>query len=299
MDLRHRTRARGSVAGRVHPHGQRIERGRVRREDPSGDAGGGDPAHGRRVRRRTHPGRLVRLLVDPHPRAVRRRPVHRLAPTRAAFDRMVVRRRRSLLPRGHAVRAVPRRFLLLPDGRTVRGSFDAARIPIMTTDVAPVTVPIKFRGKGKGSRAMTPGRRVFNAINAIVLTAFALICVLPFVNVLASSLATPGEIATTPFILFPKTFTLEAYRYILSTPTIFRAMGVSAFVTIVGTFVSLVLTAFMAYALSKKHLKGRRAINFLVVFTMLFSGGMIPTFMVVNAFGLIDSLWSLILPVAI
>jgi len=76
-------------------------------------------------------------------------------------------------------------------------------------------------------------------------------------------------------------------------------MGVSAFVTIVGTFVSLVLTAFMAYALSKKHLKGRRVINFLVVFTMLFSGGMIPTFMVVNAFGLIDSLWSLILPVAI
>ncbi|GGO63137.1 ABC transporter permease [Microbacterium nanhaiense] len=169
----------------------------------------------------------------------------------------------------------------------------------MTTTTSPATVPIKFRGKGRGSRAMTPGRRVFNVINGIVLTAFALICVLPFVNVLASSLATPGEIATTPFILFPKTFTLEAYKYILSTPTIFRAMGVSAFVTIVGTFVSLVLTAFMAYALSKKHLKGRRVINFLVVFTMLFSGGMIPTFMVVNAFGLIDSLWSLILPVAI
>ncbi|MGO2095768.1 MAG: carbohydrate ABC transporter permease, partial [Candidatus Microbacterium stercoravium] len=164
------------------------------------------------------------------------------------------------------------------------------------TNVTTATVPIKFRTKG---RRMTPGRRVFAVINGIVLTAFALICVLPFINVLASSLATPGEIATTPFILFPKTFTLDAYRYILSTPTIFRARGVSVFVTAVGTFLSLVLTSFMAYALSKKHLRGRRVINFLVVFTMLFSGGMIPTFMVVNAFGLIDSLWSLILPVAI
>jgi putative aldouronate transport system permease protein len=60
-----------------------------------------------------------------------------------------------------------------------------------------------------------------------------------------------------------------------------------------------VMTAFMAYALSKRHLRGRRVINFLVVFTMLFSGGMIPTFIVVNSLGLIDSLWSLIIPVAI
>ncbi|MGO1307417.1 MAG: hypothetical protein ACTMIH_08400, partial [Microbacterium gubbeenense] len=83
------------------------------------------------------------------------------------------------------------------------------------TNVTTATVPIKFRNKG---RAITPGRRIFSVINGIVLTVFALICVLPFVNVLASSLATPGEIATTPFILFPKTFTLDAYRYILSTP---------------------------------------------------------------------------------
>ncbi|WP_156762163.1 carbohydrate ABC transporter permease [Microbacterium karelineae] len=164
------------------------------------------------------------------------------------------------------------------------------------TNVTSATIPLKFRGAKQRRR---PGRRIFAIVNAIVLTVFALACVLPFVNVLASSFATPGEIATTPFILFPKTFTLDAYTYILSTPTIFRAMGVSLFVTAMGTFVSLVLTAFMAYALSKKHLKGRRVINFLVVFTMLFSGGMIPTFMVVNAFGLIDSLWSLILPVAI
>jgi len=161
------------------------------------------------------------------------------------------------------------------------------------------TVPIRVREAARKRRSITPGRRVFMVVNAVILTAFALACLLPFVNVLASSLATPGELATRPFILWPETFSLDAYRYILSTPTIFRALGVSAIVTIGGTLISLILTAFMAYALSKKHLRGRRVINFLVLFTMLFSGGMIPTFIVVKNLGLIDSLWSLIIPVAI
>lgn len=75
------------------------------------------------------------------------------------------------------------------------------------------------------------------------------------------------------FILFPVTFSLDAYRYILSTPTIFRGLGVSVGVTIVGTVVSMIFTAFMAYGLSRKYLLGRNTINFIVVFSMLFSGG--------------------------
>jgi putative aldouronate transport system permease protein len=168
-----------------------------------------------------------------------------------------------------------------------------------TPRVDSATIPIQVRRTARKGRRITPGRRAFSIINGVLLTTFALICVLPFVNVLASSLATPGELATRPFILWPETFTLDAYRYILSTPTIFRALGVSAVVTIGGTMISLILTAFMAYALSKKHLTGRRVINFLVLFTMLFAGGMIPTFIVVKNLGLIDSLWSLIIPVAI
>ncbi|MDP3952938.1 carbohydrate ABC transporter permease [Microbacterium sp.] len=165
--------------------------------------------------------------------------------------------------------------------------------------VSDETIPIQVRRANRNKSLLTPGRRAFGVINAIFLTAFALVCVLPFINVLASSLATPGELATSSFILWPRTFTLEAYQYILSTPTIFRALGVSTIVTVGGTLISLILTSLMAYALSKKHLKGRRLINFLVVFTMLFSGGMIPTFLVVKNLGLIDSLWSLIIPVAI
>jgi len=168
-----------------------------------------------------------------------------------------------------------------------------------TQRVDSATIPIQVRRTARKGRRITPGQRAFSIINGVILTTFALICVLPFVNVLASSLATPGELATRPFILWPETFTLDAYRYILSTPTIFRALGVSAVVTIGGTMISLILTAFMAYALSKKHLTGRRVINFMVLFTMLFAGGMIPTFIVVKNLGLIDSLWSLIIPVAI
>lgn len=145
----------------------------------------------------------------------------------------------------------------------------------------------------------TTGEKIFLIVNVILLTIFALMCLLPFLNIIASSFATSGEISTRPFILIPRTFTLDAYKYILSTPTIFTSIGISIFVTVVGTFTSMTLTSFMAYALSRKYLHGRRAINFLVLFTMLFSGGMIPSFLLVKSLGLINTLWALILPGAI
>ncbi|MDP4097847.1 carbohydrate ABC transporter permease [Paenibacillus sp. P96] len=148
-------------------------------------------------------------------------------------------------------------------------------------------------------KKQTVGSRIFTAVNSTLLILIGLTCLLPFVNVIASSFASTQEVVAKRFILFPTTFSLDAYRYILSTPTIFKGLGVSVGVTLVGTFVSMVLTAFMAYGLSRKYLLGRNFINFLVVFSMLFSGGMIPTFLVVKSLGLIDSYWSLILPVAI
>ena len=167
------------------------------------------------------------------------------------------------------------------------------------TDTAPRVPLERLANRTPGFRRPTPAVRAFRVVNVVVLGGFAVLCLLPFLNVLGSSFATPGELATRSFVVIPETFTLDAYRYILSTSTIFRALGVSVFVTAVGTFVSLLLTSFMAYALSKPYLRGRRVINFLVIFTMLFSGGMIPTFIVVQNLGLIDSLWALILPVAI
>ena len=150
--------------------------------------------------------------------------------------------------------------------------------------------------KRKSHRATTTSEKVVHGFIVVFLTIFTLMCLLPFINILASSFATSGEISTRTFILIPHTFTLDAYKYILSTPTIFKSIGVSLFVTGVGTFVSMAFTSFMAYGLSRKYLRGRSILNFLVVFTMLFSGGMIPGFLLVKSLGLIDSLWSLILP---
>lgn len=145
----------------------------------------------------------------------------------------------------------------------------------------------------------TPGDKVFNVLNYTLLTIIALACFLPFVNIIASSFASPAEVIAKPFIIFPETFSLDAYRYVLSTPTIFRSLFVTIFITLVGTVLSMVLTSMMAYGLSRPYLPGRRFINFAVVFTMLFSGGMIPTFLVVNSLGLIDTLWAMILPIAV
>lgn len=153
--------------------------------------------------------------------------------------------------------------------------------------------------KSSALKRQSIGDRIFTVVNSSLLVIIALICLLPFVNVIASSFASTQELVTKKFILFPTTFSLDAYKYILSTPTIFRALTISVGVTVVGTVVSMALTACMAYGLSRKYLTGRGFINFIVIFSMLFSGGMIPTFLVVKAFGLIDSYWSMIIPVAI
>lgn len=121
----------------------------------------------------------------------------------------------------------------------------------------------------------------------------------PLVHVVAGSFTTSAELASSKFVLIPKVWSLEAYKFIFSTNTIFKAMGVSIGVTAVGTFLSLFITSLMAYALTRRDLDGRKVVNFMVVFTMLFHGGMIPTFLVVKELGLIDSYAALILPSAI
>lgn len=143
------------------------------------------------------------------------------------------------------------------------------------------------------------GGRIFAAVNFTLLAIIALVTVLPFIHVVAGSFTTSAEMAANKFVLIPKVWSLDAYKFIFSTGTIFKAMGVSVGVTLVGTLFSMFVTALMAYGLSRKDLDGRTAINFMVVFTMLFHGGMIPTFLVVKDLGLIDSYWALILPSAI
>jgi len=143
------------------------------------------------------------------------------------------------------------------------------------------------------------GSRIFDSINIILLSIIGLITLIPFVYVFAGSFTTVAELAEKQFVIIPTQFTFEAYRYIFSTNTVSRAMGVSVGVTLAGTIFSLVLTILMAYGLSKKDLVGRRLIMFLVIFTMLFNGGLIPSFIIVKELGLIDTYAALIIPSAL
>ncbi|MCY8932324.1 carbohydrate ABC transporter permease [Bacillus atrophaeus] len=140
---------------------------------------------------------------------------------------------------------------------------------------------------------------MFDVCNILFLGGVGAITILPFLYIIAGSFATEAELAQRSFFIFPKTFTLDAYRYVFSTPTFIRSMGVSIFITVVGTAVQLFFTFTMAYPLAKRHVKGRNLLLNLVIFSMLFSGGMIPTYIVVKSLGLLDSYWALILPMAI
>lgn len=145
----------------------------------------------------------------------------------------------------------------------------------------------------------TWGNRLFDIINHSILFIVAIVCVLPFVYVLAVSFASPAEVAKGGLILWPKEWSLVSYQYIFSSDTLPRSLLVSIYITVVGTLINLAFTSLMAYPLSKPHLRGRNPILLGVLITMLFSGGMIPTYFVVNGLNLTNTLWSLMIPNAI
>jgi putative aldouronate transport system permease protein len=145
----------------------------------------------------------------------------------------------------------------------------------------------------------TWGNRLFDIINHSILFIVAIVCILPFVYVLAVSFASPAEVAKGGLILWPKEWSLVSYQYIFSSDTLPRSLLVSIYITVVGTLINLAFTSLMAYPLSKPHLRGRNPILLGVLITMLFSGGMIPTYFVVNGLNLTNTLWSLMIPSAI
>jgi len=145
----------------------------------------------------------------------------------------------------------------------------------------------------------TIGSRIFDVFNVAFLIFFAIVTTVPFIYIIAGSFASQAEITARGFFLIPRSPRLEAYEYILSSRMLPRAMFVSILVTVVGTVVSMFMTVTFAYPLSKKYLPGRNFMLSMVVFTMLFGGGMIPTFLTVRLFGLLNSFWAMILPGAI
>jgi putative aldouronate transport system permease protein len=144
----------------------------------------------------------------------------------------------------------------------------------------------------------TLGNYAIDGINVVLLALIAIVMIIPFWYVLAVSFASYKEFLESEIIWFPREWVLSAYEYIFASSSFVRSVGVTSYVTVMGTLVNLAFTSTFAYSLARPVF-GQRPVLLLVLFTLLFSAGMIPSYLVVKELGLIDSLWSLILPVAI
>lgn len=140
--------------------------------------------------------------------------------------------------------------------------------------------------------------RLFDVTNIILLAIIAFIMFFPLLYVFSVSFSSVEDFITKDFIIWPENWVTDAYKYIFADGRFLNSILVSIFVTVVGTTINLFFTSTMAYALTR-NVKGQRTIIFLVVFSLIFQAGMIPTYLIVDATGLLDSVWSLIIPVAV
>ncbi|MCU6709580.1 carbohydrate ABC transporter permease [Paenibacillus sp. J5C_2022] len=139
----------------------------------------------------------------------------------------------------------------------------------------------------------------FMAVNTIVLLLLVIVTLYPFLYMLAVSVSKDIYVMKGEVWLWPKGFNLEMYRMVLNDPRISTAYVNTILYTVVGTCVALAVTSLGGYAISKREMWGSKAFMMLIVFTMFFSGGMIPTFLVVKGVGLMDSFWAMVLPGAV
>lgn len=133
-------------------------------------------------------------------------------------------------------------------------------------------------------------------ILSLIIILFSLICLLPFVNVLALSLSSKSAILRGAVSFWPVEFETTAYQVIFKDASMIRSLVFTIIITVVYTLFSMILTILLAYPLTKKRLRGRKFFNLMALFTMYFSGGTIPLFLNVVELGLIDTPWALILP---
>lgn len=140
---------------------------------------------------------------------------------------------------------------------------------------------------------------VSNALNHAVLILLSIICVVPFLLVLSVSFTSEAGINANGYGLIPSQFSTEAYEYIFSNAgEVVSAYGVTIFITVVGTIVGTIVSAMLAYPLSRKNFKLQSVLSFYIYFTMLFSGGLVPTYLLVTKYlGLKDTITALILPI--
>ncbi len=140
---------------------------------------------------------------------------------------------------------------------------------------------------------------IFDIVNTVVCILIFMIVVYPLLYVLSASISDPYAVLQGRMFLWPVDVSLDSYVKVFENPDVITGYINSLILVVVGTSINFILTFFGAYALSRKDLYGRTAITMLFAFTMFFSGGMIPTYLVVQDVGLLDTMWSMIIPTAV
>ena len=145
---------------------------------------------------------------------------------------------------------------------------------------------------------LTGDRKVWNVAANIVMCVLCFLAIMPFILLIIASFTNEQTAILNGYSYLPEAWSLEAYKYIASQwKMLGRAYLMTIVVTAIGTSVGLIMTALLGYVLSQQNLPGRRALNFYVVFTMLFNGGLVPTYiMYVKTFGIKNTIWGLIVP---
>ncbi|WP_228034343.1 carbohydrate ABC transporter permease [Streptomyces spongiae] len=177
-------------------------------------------------------------------------------------------------------------------------SFDRAAVPAAPRGSRSRLLPVR---RPHRSRRIQETRvdRIFLFCTYLLLCTFLAVVLLPLLNIVASSLSDPTAVSSGRVLFWPVDFSLRGYEVALGDPQIVTGFLNSLFYTVVGTLVSVTLTIALAYPLSRRSLFGRGPVMGLVVFTMLFSGGLIPTYLVVQQLGMLDTRWALVVPQAI
>lgn len=143
------------------------------------------------------------------------------------------------------------------------------------------------------------GDKIFDIIVWILVLLAVLVCLYPFVYVVSVSLSSGMAVNRGEVVLFPVDISLDVFKMVMGYKELWTSYGNTIFYTVAGTFCNIVMTCLAAYPLSRKQFFLRKKLNFLLAFTMYFSGGLIPTYIVVTGLGLYNSRWAMILPVLV
>lgn len=154
----------------------------------------------------------------------------------------------------------------------------------------------KYRRKGK---KLVNQDRIFEGVNRVLMIVLLIVFVWPLWFVLIASISDPAQVWQGNVILMPKNITLDAYKEVIQYETIWIGYRNTILYTVLGTIINLVLTVCGAYPLSRRDFAPRKFLLIILMITMYFSGGLVPSYLVVNKLGLVDTIWAMIIPNAV